>query len=512
MTCFLSIDVGTSAVKAGVIDDAGTLLGVGTAEYALDIPRSDWVECDVDVYWASIKRATGIALREARSGRGPDVAPAALCIVSQGETLLCLDEELEPLRPAIVWLDNRAQEEARRISEHFGDETIYLRTGQTDALATWPACKLSWLKRNEPRTFADARWFTLIEDWVIARLTGRVVGETSLWSSSLMLDIVSGRWWEDMLEHIGVDPQRLPSIVPPGELVGRLRPGIADELGLPNGLPVVAGGLDFVLATTGAGNLRPGVVTELTGSVLAINTCLDQPPTDRSSGLPIYRHVLPDTWCASPYSQTGGLALRWIRDNFYGPPGQRSCEVEFDDVVAEGATVAPGADGVLFLPHLAGAWYPEFDLTAKAAVVGLTLAHGRAHVVRAALESVAYMLKVHLDGLRAVGVEPERIISLGPSAQSLTWRAIKADVTHLPIDRIRCPEASLLGGAMLAAVGIDVFEDLSAAAEAMGETFDCVNPEPRNARVYDERFLEYRELYDLLKPTFHYSTHGGAHS
>jgi xylulokinase len=186
--------------------------------------------------------------------------------------------------------------------------------------------------------------------------------------------------------------------------------------------------------------------------------------------------------------------------------------VEFDDVVAEGATVAPGADGVLFLPHLAGAWYPEFDLTAKAAVVGLTLAHGRAHVVRAALESVAYMLKAHLDGLRAIGVEPERVISLGPSAQSLTWRAIKADVTQLPIDRIRCPEASLLGGAMLAAVGIDVFEDLFAAAETMGQTLDRVDPEPHRARVYDERFLEYRELYDLLKPTFHYSTHGGSRS
>ena len=159
------------------------------------------------------------------------------------------------------------------------------------------------------------------------------------------------------------------------------------------------------------------------------------------------------------------------------------------------------------LPHLAGAWYPEFDLNAKAAVVGLTLAHGRGHLVRAALESVAYMLRLQLEGISSLGVEIERVISLGPSAESLTWRQIKADVTGERLEQIRCREASLLGAAAVAAVGIGLFDDLEQASAAMGETLDRVEPDPSNAPMYERRFGQYRQLYGLLKPTF---TDGGA--
>lgn len=506
MTCVLSVDLGTSAVKAGVIDGGGTMLGGGTAEYSLSTPQPDRVECKADVYWASLQRAVGRA-RERAIGAGVGDDPAAICISSQGETLLCLDAELEPLRPAIVWLDNRAAEEARLLSERFDDQTIYERTGQLEAKATWPATKLLWLARHEPRVFESARWFVLLEDWLIGKLTGQVAAETSLWTTSLLLDIGTGGWWPAMLDHLDLDPSRLPPLAAPSEEVGTLLPAIAERLGLPGGIPVIAGGLDFILAATAAGNVRPGIATELTGTVLASVTCVDEQLTDRSGGVPIYRHVVPGKYCPSPYSQTGGLVLRWLRDNLYGPPGRHSEQVDFEAVVAEAAAIAPGADGVLMLPHLAGAWYPEFDLSAKAAVVGLTLAHGRGHLVRAALESVAYMLRLQLEGLASLGVEIERVISLGPSAESLTWRQIKADVTGEPLERIRCREASLLGAAAVAAVGIGLFDDLEQASAGMGETLDRVEPDPSNAPMYERRFGEYRQLYGLLKPTF---TDGGA--
>ena len=503
---YLVIDFGTSAIKAGIVDGAGLLLGVGTVDYALDTPRADWVECEVDTYWSAIKAAIDIAQFQVQSEHGAQPL-AAVTFSSQGETFLCLDDAFQALRPAVVWLDNRAGSEADELSRRFGAEEIYARTGQIDSYATWPAAKLLWLKRHEPQTFARTRYFALLEDWLIARLTGELVGEVSLWSSSLMLNISDGTWWPEMLDLLDIGPERLPRIVTSGDVVGHVGDAIARELGITPGVPVVAGALDLLVAAAGAGNIAPGTVSEITGSVLGIGTCVPERPTDLSLMMPVYKHIVPGLWCVAPYSQTAGLVLRWIRDNFYGPPGQLSLDVQFEAVVAEGARVAPGSEGVMFLPHLAGAWFPEFDLSAKAAIVGLTLGSGRGHVVRAALEAVAYMLRGHVENLARIGVHPEKLISLGPSAQSLVWRQIKADVTQLPVERVTSAEAAIVGGGVLAAVGIGAHPDFASAVTEMVHPLDRTLPDASLEQVYVRQYRHYQTLFATLEPTFHF---GGA--
>ena len=497
----LGIDLGTSAVKAGLVAQDGELVGVGRVEYELDTPTPDWVECSPQVYWD----ATCSAVRQAVAAANRTVTPevTGISFSSQGETMLCLDEADRPLRPAIVWLDNRSGDEAAEIGAEFDPDELYAHTGQIECVATWPATKLLWLARHEPEVFRAARRFALLEDWFMLRMSGTLAAEPSLHTTSLLLDIQRLAWWRPMLDALGLNEARLPTIVQPGAAVGRLREQAATDLGLPAGIPVVAGCIDIVAATLGAGNVVPGHVTEQTGTILAVATLLNALPP-RSARLPIYLHAIPETFCANPYAQTAALVLRWVRDNLFGLPGSQTDTslIPYETVIAEADWVPAGSDGLLLLPHLAGAYYPEFDLRAKGAFVGLTLAHRRAHMVRASLEAVAYMLRAALTGLRVADVEFASVTSLGKPAQSRTWTQIKADVCQLPMRRLAEPEVAIVGAGMLVHVATGRFATIADAAASMSRELDVLEPQPGCATVYDEMFERYRAVYASLAPYF----------
>lgn len=495
----LVLDLGTSAIKAGIMDLTGSPVGIGQAEYVLDTPAADRVECAPSVYWHSTKRAVHEALVAATSNLQARPQISGITVACQGETLICLDEQDQPLRPAIVWLDNRSIAEAEEIEAAFGADAIYEHTGQIECVATWPATKILWLQRHEPEVFARSRHFVLLEDWILQILTGSLVGERTLYSSSLLLDIRSKDWWDPMLRHLDLDPDRLAHLVDTGSHVGRLRPSVAEELGLAAGLPVIAGCLDQVGAALAGGNLSPGRMTELTGSVLGMVSCFPKPPP-RSAGLPIYLHAVPDMYVALPYAQTAGLVLRWARDTFTYREGKAS--TPYDDLVAEAAEITPGADGLIFLPHLCGAAFPEFDLLAQGAIVGLTLAHGRGHIVRAALEAVGFMLRNALEAIQAAGVPIEEITSLGSASRSKAWTQIKADICDVPVRRLRTTEATLAGGALVVSVATGYFSGFAEAETATDGVLDVTMPDGASRTAYDVGFQRYRDLYQTLAPYF----------
>jgi xylulokinase len=500
MALYLAVDMGTSSVKAGLFESGGELRGLGSSEYSLTLPAPEQVECEATVYWQAVLLAVRAAWARAEDLGHDRREVAALCMSCQGETMLCLDANGLPLGPAIVWLDNRADREARELAEIFGGDEIYHRTGQVECVATWPACKIMWIRRHDRERFARTSRFVLLADWMLQQLCGELVGDLSLYSSTLLMDIQQLSWWEPMLDELGLSADVLPPLVSPGTTVGRLSATAAHQLALPAGLPIVAGGLDQVLAAAGAGNLRPGLLTEMTGSIVAMATCLAEFP-DRSHGLPLYTHVVDGQYCALPYAQTGGLALRWLRDSILGASSAQA-SVPFDAFAAEAATVSPGSDGLLFLPHLAGAFFPEFDLAARGALVGLTLSHTRAHIIRAALESVAYVIRAAIDAVRMTGMAVDHIVSLGGGSESALWRQIKASASGVPVRRISCPEASLLGAAMLAAVASGEFANLAQAAGAMCHPFDEILPDPGAAAAYEAAYARYRYLYTQLRPFF----------
>lgn len=498
----LAIDVGTTALKAAIFDLQGHLLAVSRQEYQLSTPGPALVELDPDIYWQACRTAVHAAVQASQT---PPHAVKGLCIASQGETLIPLDAAGLPTRPAIVWLDNRAVAEAAEIASLFDRDAVYRTTGQPDVAPTWPACKILWMRRNEPDVFARTVRFLLAEDFLVERLTGECVTEWSLQSSSLLLDIHTRQWWEPMLDVVGIGPERLGRLIAPGTIVGHLTHAGAEWLGLTTAAVVVSGGLDQVVGAIGAGNLGPGYVTEVTGGALAIVATLERPSFDVHSNVPVHIHALPDNYCLLPWCQTAGMALQWFRDQFFMAEVEVAAREGRDiyrSMVDSAAGVPAGSDGLVALPHLEGATCPEFNPAARAVFFGATLRHTRGHFVRALMESVAYMLKKNLDLVERLGVARRDIRSIGGGARSDLWLQIKADVLQQPITAVDVEEVTCLGAALLAAVALGYFPTLADGAAEMVRLRPTIAPRPAYAPVYQAGYAQYNELYERLAPMF----------
>ncbi|MGC8628454.1 MAG: xylulokinase [Acidimicrobiales bacterium] len=503
MSLILGVDAGTTSTKVGLFADDGTELATAGEEYALSSPKPEWVELSPALYWDALVLATRRAL-SAAGASGADVS--ALAVSSQGETVLAVSSAGEPLGPAIVWLDNRAVDEARRISQVLDDAAVYAATGVPVVVPTWTACKLLWWKEHEPGLFQKASHFLLLEEHLLQRLTGRFVSEAGVQSTSLFYDITRHQLWEPMLDLVGVSPDRFGEGVMPGEVVGHLVPEAAEALGLRPGVPVVAGGMDQCSGAVGVGNFSPGTVSESTGGALTLQACTDRPDGDASGRTPVYLHSVPGMYLYCPVCPTGGMAFTWFRDNFGGLELERAAEqgVSAYDLLTEiAARVAPGSDGLIMLPHLQGAFSPENEPGARGVFFGFTLAHGRGHFVRAALEAVAYMLRSNVEMLATVTGQPASgVRSHGGGAKSPLWCQIKADVCSLPVTTLQGTEAAVRGDAMLAGVATGVFPSLDEAAAAMVKPGEHFEPNVSHHDVYEAAYHRYNELFEKLRPLF----------
>jgi xylulokinase len=498
----LGIDAGTTAMKAVLFDQEGRALGQASQEYQLLTPAPDRAEMEPERYWQACCHCTRSLLAE--TGVDPQEI-AALAISSQGETLVVVDEAGDPLYPAIVWLDNRSQAEADQVRARFGVEMVFEVTGQPEITPTWPATKILWLRRHEPQVFERAHKFLLLEDYLLFRFTGRFVADPCLLSSSLLFDIRRKAWWAEMLGFIGLTPDRLPTVQESGQGVGELTADAARETGLWAGTVAATGGMDQALAALGAGNTRPGLITENTGGALAIVATLEEPVFDPQGGIPCHYHALPDTYYLLPWCQTAGMALRWFRDVF-GQEEQegakRSGADAYDLLTAAAAEVPPGAEGLVALPHLMGAACPEFNPVARGVWFGIGLHHTKAHFVRAILEAVAYMLRRNVETLEELGVEVQEIRALGGGAHSPLWNQIKADALGVPVVTVNTEEVACLGAAILAGTAVGLYPSPEEAAQKLVTAQDRWRPDPAVKPIYDHGYAMYVRLYASLEELF----------
>ncbi len=502
MDLLLGLDVGTTSVKAGLFDPAGACLAVAGEEYRLDHPAPDRAELDAEVYWRAARAAVRRAVAAAGAGRD-DVT--ALAVSSQGETVVPVDDAGRALAPAIVWLDNRAMAEAREIEEAFGEDRVYEVTGVPSVAPTWPACKILWWRRHEPAVFAAARRFLLVEDVLLHRLTGRFVTEGGVQCTSLLFDIRERRWWDEMLTAVGIDRGRLPELVRPGDVVGPLVADAAAALGLSPRVRVVAGGMDQGAGAVGVGNVGPGIVSESTGGALTLQASVDHHGGDPTRQTPVYVHSAPAAYLYCPVCPTGGMALTWFRDQFGAPEmarAERDGGSAYDLLTALATDVPPGAEGLLMLPHLMGAFSPEYVPEARGVFYGFTLRHRRGHFVRAVLEAVAFMLRRNLELLAGAGATAGEIRSHGGGARSALWNQVKADVCGLPVVTLEGDDAALRGNAMLAGVATGIFPDLGAAGRSLVATRDRYEPDASAHATYDRAYARYVQLFATLRPLF----------
>jgi xylulokinase len=473
------------------------VLAKSTQEYTLLTPTTLSVELPVETYWAAFKQGVSEVL--AVSGANPDTIKA-IGISAQGETLIPLGKDGRPLMNAIVWLDNRAQEEAKTLASEFGNEHAYHVTGQVSIVPTWPAAKVLWLKRNAPDLFRQVAKYVLLEDYFIYRLTGALVCEGSLTCSTVYWDITKKRWWPEMLQYLGLSEQQLPELRESAEPVGPLRPEIARELGLSPETTVCTGALDQACGAIGVGNIGPGVISENTGAALAICATVDHATFDPQGRMPCHYHAMPDTYMMHTFT-TGGMALKWYRDAFCGPENQVAALLGLDnyDLLAkEAAQAPPGCDGLVMLPHLQGAMAPEANPQAKGVFYGFTLHHSKPFFIRAIMEAIACAIQRNIDALEGMGIAVKEIRSLGGGSRSELWSQIKCDLTRRPLCTMQNEEAGCLGAAMLAGLAVGLYPSLTSAVDGMVALKRRYEPNQENFPTYAATYQRYVGLYESL--------------
>jgi xylulokinase len=497
-TLLLGLDLGISNAKAALFDAHGALVHCKTDEYLI-LPQGSKVEADPETYWKPM--AASIRKLLASWGGNPEQI-RAVSVASHTETVIPLDRSGQPVRPALVWMDTRSQPEADELRREIGLARVLQISGQPDINPIWPITKFRWMAKNEPDKLCKTAKFLLPEEYLLYRLCGRFVAEQTEWSSSLVLDIRSKKWSDEMLEFAGISAAQLPEICAPGTLLGKITAACAQETGLSGTTSVVAGAIDQVAAAIAAGNITPGVVTESTGSVLALLATVSQPVLDGDARIPCHIHALPDTYCLLPWNPSGGLVLKWFKDNFISLKASSAAEDDYAQITQEAGRIAPGCNGLILLPHLQGALFPEYNDAARGVFFGMTLAHKQAHFVRAIMEAIGFMIRRDLEGLDRLGAGAQEIRVLGGGARSRLWAQMKADICKVRVVVPAESEAAALGAAILASVGSSVYPDIPSAVRAMSKIKDSIEPNPGNAEVYDAAFRLYVSLYDAVKELY----------
>jgi xylulokinase len=498
MSYILSVDAGTTASKISLFDGNGNLVAISSQEYALITPTSLAVEIEAATLWKAFGTGVTDVLKKSKVDKHEI---KTIGISAQGETLILIDKDGKPLRNAIVWLDNRAQQEAETLSSEFDDGGLsYKITGQVKIVPTWPASKILWIKRNEPDLFNKVFKYLLVEDYLIYRMTGRFVAEGSLLCSTVYWNINTRKWWTEMLQRLDITADQLPEIRESGEAVGELLPSAASELGLSTRTIVATGALDQAAGATGVGNIQPGMFSENTGAALAICAPLDKPLFDSQGRMPVHYFVKPATYMAHTFT-TGGMVLRWFRDNFCQQEMQVGSATGIDpyDLLGqEAAKVPPGSEGLVMLPHLQGAMAPEANPKAKGVFYGFTLRHTKGHFARAIMEAVSCTVRRNMEVLDDLGIQVREIRSLGGGARSRVWKQVEADITQKPVITTKNEEAACLGAAILAGKAVGMYKSIEDACNKMISIKERFEPNPANAGIYESTYRHYIQLYDDL--------------
>lgn len=497
----LGIDIGTTSLKTAVFDHTGVKQGDAVVEYTLLTPNTAWVEAPCNVYMDSIVRCMEVLRRKGVDTRRVTTVGFSV----QGETLCLLDTRGEPLRNAIVWMDNRAGEQAEKLREAFGDEKCYEITGQVSFEACWPAAKLLWVKEKEPQIWESIRHILLLEDYIIYLLTGKFVSEGSLLTSTEYWNIQTKEYWQEMLDFIGVNAEYLPQIRESGELVGTVLPSMAERLGISPEAKICTGALDQAAGAIGVGNIKPGIFSENIGAALAICVPTATLTYDPNRQMPVHYFAVPNTYMMHTFT-TGGMCLRWFRDGFCKEElgMQQATGIDAYDLMnREAEGILAGSDGLITLPHLQGSMAPDVNLNAKAVFYGATLKHGKAHFIRSIMESLGYIICRNIETIDAMGLEIRQIRTMGGGSKSDIWNQIKADVTGKTLYLTQTSQdTACLGAAILAGVAAGVFESIESASDALVKIKKVYTPNEKNHAVYVKQYEKFKRIFSSLTDVF----------
>jgi FGGY-family pentulose kinase len=500
----LGVDYGTGGVRVGIFDRHGAPAVFRAVGFETRHPRPGWAEQDPEEWWSSLGAAMEAAMRE--GGVAPEQI-AGISADATSATVLALDRQGRPLRPAIMWMDVRASDQARRIQETGHPALKYSGFGAVSA--EWGLPKALWLKENEPETYSGAEQICDCADWLMYRLTGERVGSVNVASAKYFHDRDEGGFPESLFEAVGIDdllrkyPQNLVDL---GVVGGGLRRDVADQLGLKPGIPVAQGGVDAHLGALGLGVVEPGKLALITGSSHVMIGQSAKPIHGRGLWGAYTDALIPGQYTIEAGQASTGSVVAWFKDHFAGTAVAEAERRGVDPyvVLGEMANRVPiGSDGVVVVDYFQGNRSPHSDPLARGMIWGLSLSHGEGHLFRAIMEGICYGTEHIFRTMREQNFEPNLIVVSGGATRSDLWMQMHADVSNVPISLTREGEGPVLGSAMLASVGAGVYPDVQTAAQHMVHTERTIEPDAGRHQEYQFYLDRYIETYPRMKDLMH---------
>ena len=493
MTLLLGIDLSTTGAKALLIDPDGRVVGSATTPLSLSSPHPLWSEQEPREWWEATANSIAQVLKEANAA-GADIA--AIGLTGQMHGLVVLDSDLEVLRPAILWNDQRCGAECDEIRARVSLERLVQITGN-DALTGFTAPKILWLETNEPEIYRRIRHVLLPKDYIRFKLTGALAMDKADGSGTMLFDLRKRAWSPDILEALHIPAQWLPPTFEGHETTSAVSREVADLTGLRAGTPVVAGGGDQSAQAVGVGVVRPGTIAVTLGTSGVVFAATEAPLIEPSGRLHAFCHAVAGRWHLMGVMLSAAGSLQWYHDKF-------AHDRSFAELVAEASAAPPGSDGLLFLPYLSGERTPHPDPLARGAWIGLTARHGPAHLTRSILEGVAFGLKDIFCLMSDAGLASVDQIRLsGGGAKSALWRQILADVFAAELVTVNTTEGAAFGAALLAGVGAGVWCSVDEACAQTVFVNESIVPNAHAVETYRAMYQHYGSLYPALKHTFH---------
>jgi ribulokinase len=488
----IGVDGGTEGIRAGVFDLTGKPLAFAATPYKTHFPKPSWAEQNPVDWWTGM----GSSVRKAVADAG--ISPSdviGLAVDTTCCSVCFLDIKGDPVRPALLWMDVRSGKECDDVVAT-GDPALIVNSGGAGPVsAEWMIPKSLWVARHEPDVFENAKIVCEYQDYISLKLTGRVCASITNVSVRWHYSTMRGGYASSLVEKLGISAlmDKWPKdIVQLGEVIGGLTSEAADHLGLPKGVPVAQAGADAMIAMVGLGVVTPGALAFITGSSHLHLGLADKPLHGKGIWGTYADAMFPGTHLVEGGQTSTGSVIAWLK-RLLGE------DVTYDDLNAAARALPPGSEGVICQEHFQGNRTPHTDPASRGAFMGLTLAHGRGHMFRAAIEGVAYGTELIFESMRNNGYSPNELVICGGATRSDLWLQIHADVSGKPLTLTKVPDAPALGSAILAAVGAGTFNTVHEAVKSMVHVERVVEPDMKAHQAYRPYYEAYKQAYTALK-------------
>ena len=492
MSYLMGIDLGTSSVKAVIMDLEGNIVGFGQQGYDVCSPAPGWAEQDIEVLWTSAQTVIKQAVADAGVGTC-DIKSIGLS--GQMHGLVLLDKKMKPIRPAIIWADQRSKQQIDNIYGIIGEDEFKKTT--LNSLSTgFFICSLNWVKDNEPENYGSIYKAVLPKDYIRYKLCGEIATDVTDAASTGIFDIAKRQWAGGFIEKIGINEALFPNHHESYREAGQITGECAKATGLCINTPVVYGGGDSLMHSVGNGIIKPGIISANIGTAGQLSSAADHPAYDKSYRTNTFCHVREDLWIIFGGHLNGGIVMKWLRDNYFP-------HLSYEDFSAVAEEVSAGSDGTLFLPYLTGERTPYHDPFAKGIFFGMTLTHNYKHMIRAAMEGVVMSMRLTIEIFKQLNIPMEHIVASGGGAKSSAWLQIQSDIFDAPIYTIEGKEEACRGAAITAGVGAGIYESFEKACERIVKFNNKITlPNKENVKVYNDDFEKYKLLYQNNKELF----------